>query len=164
MMKRNLSVVAVVLLLSTSSGCSGMRNFLFGRGAQCGLCNRGGGSPLVPPAAGAPYGPPPAASADCGCQGHIAGEVCPEQNTCNTYGSGYGPVVDYSNSYSPMANDPYSGQVIGDGVIYDSNTIYDGPGTIVGGDYVPGTMSDDFDARSNGIIQQAPMPLGSQPN
>ncbi|QDT10479.1 hypothetical protein [Planctomycetes bacterium K23_9] len=39
MNKRILTVVATVTLLCTTSGCSGMRNFLFGRGARCGLCS-----------------------------------------------------------------------------------------------------------------------------
>lgn len=32
-------IVAVLTLVTLSSGCSGMKNFLFGRGARCGLCN-----------------------------------------------------------------------------------------------------------------------------
>ena len=44
---RILTVAAVMTLLTLSSGCSGMRNFLFGRGARCGLCNSQR-TPLLP--------------------------------------------------------------------------------------------------------------------
>ncbi len=36
---RILTVLATAALLCTTVGCSGMRNFMFGRGARCGLCN-----------------------------------------------------------------------------------------------------------------------------
>ena len=44
---RILTIVGTLALLTLSSGCSGMRNFLFGRGARCGLCNKQR-TPLLP--------------------------------------------------------------------------------------------------------------------
>ncbi len=167
MMNRNVSVVAVVLLLSTSSGCSGMKNFLFGRGARCGLCNQAGApSPLLPTGL-APYAPP-TASADCGCNGHVASDVCTGDADCGSYGAAYGPGVEYSNSYGPAVSDPYGEQIIGGGVMYGQGGVYDqgaayGQGTVYNqGSVVPGSMSDNFDARGDRIIQQDPMPPGAQ--
>lgn len=157
-MNRNVSVVAVVLLLSTSSGCSGMKNFLFGRGAQCGVCNQAA-SPTLLPNGLAPYAPP-VASADCGCNGHAAGDVCTGDATYGSYGAAYGPGVEYSNSYGPGVSDPYGEQIIGGGVIYGQGAM--GPGTIIDGGYVPGSMSDNFDARGDRIIRQDPLPPGVQ--
>ena len=164
MMNRNVSVVAVVLLLSTSSGCSGMRNFLFGRGAQCGLCNQATAPPAFLPNGLAPYAPP-VASADCGCNGNVASDVCTGDATCGSYGAAYGPGVEYSNSYGPVVSDPYSEQVIGGGVMYGQGAM--GPGTIIDGGYVPGSMPDDFEARrydtqGDRIIRQDPLPPGAQ--
>lgn len=36
---RIFSIVVAATLMTVSTGCSGMRNFLFGRGARCGLCS-----------------------------------------------------------------------------------------------------------------------------
>lgn len=102
MNRRIFSVLTTVTLILLSTGCSGMRDFMFGRGARCGLCNR---SNPQPPAA-FPYGPPPAAPpmaapGCCGCNGYPAaghnsyvgsGYVGGDCGCGVT--SGYGTVVD----------------------------------------------------------------------
>jgi hypothetical protein len=106
------------------------------------------------PAPALPYATP-AATADCGCGQDLAGEVCPNDGTCNSYGAAYGPVV----------SDPYSEQIIGGGVIHEQGVIYDsgsmGPGTIIDGGIVPGSMSDNFDSRGDRIIRQDSLPPGA---
>lgn len=52
---RSLSIVALVIVTGSATGCGGMKNFLFGRGAQCGLCNRiGAVGNAINPLAAAP--------------------------------------------------------------------------------------------------------------
>ncbi len=73
------SFIAVVTIVSLSSGCSGMRNFLFGRGARCGLCNSSS-NPMPAPAYGAP------AQAPCG-QAQSGPAPCAQPApTCPTQG------------------------------------------------------------------------------
>lgn len=59
---RTLTLLMLVTVTVTSTGCSGMRNFFFGRGANCGLCNRVGAIGR----AVNPFAPPPAPTAG-GC-------------------------------------------------------------------------------------------------
>ncbi len=149
-----------------------MKNFLFGRGAKCGMCNRLG-SPLglVPPAM--PYAP--AAAAECGCPNHGAGEVCAD-NTCGGYGAAYSPENDYlGGGYAPATNDPYmggtamGGDVIGSSIAPYSGQVYGqgsaGPGNIVSEGYVPNSsMNDNFNLRAGERLQYAdPLPSNAQP-
>ncbi|MBL6725903.1 MAG: hypothetical protein ISQ09_12530 [Rubripirellula sp.] len=41
MNRRVFSVILLVTILPLGVGCSGMKNFIFGKGARCGICNRG---------------------------------------------------------------------------------------------------------------------------
>ncbi len=50
------SVIASVTLLTLSSGCGGTRNFLFGRGARCGMCRPSAAT--APAYTTAPYAQP----------------------------------------------------------------------------------------------------------
>lgn len=106
------SVVTTVTLLIITPGCSGMGNFLFGRGARCGLCNRGPAfqapqpprpqpqtqpcqpNPCVPYQPQQPYGMTPA---------YPAGPCSPP---CGTYGSAYGGDCQCGSAYM---SDPYIG-------------------------------------------------------
>jgi len=52
MNRRVFSVVLLVTILPFAVGCSGMKNFIFGKGARCGICNRGGtgyGNSMIDP-------------------------------------------------------------------------------------------------------------------
>ena len=73
------SFVAVMTLVSITSGCSGMKNFLFGRGARCGLCNSNSGGMPAPQFGNAMQAP-------CG-----------------------GPQCGQPNMGQPFANQPYMG-------------------------------------------------------
>lgn len=48
---RSFTLVTLVMVMGSATGCGGMKNFLFGRGARCGLCNRGAVPAPVNPAA-----------------------------------------------------------------------------------------------------------------
>ncbi len=144
------AVVATVTLLTLTSGCSGMRNFLFGRGARCGMCNQPSGP--APAADCGSYGPQAPANqnfaapgnAGCGCNngGMYAGQIgnggygsaysggC----GCGGINSGYATDPYQTNEY--MGTMPYEGQIIDYGVV---------DGTVVGN----GTVSpDNFAPRS----------------
>lgn len=41
MNRRVFTIVLFVTIVPLGTGCSGMKNFIFGRGAPCGICNRG---------------------------------------------------------------------------------------------------------------------------
>lgn len=141
---RILSIVAVVTLVSTSSGCSGMRNFLFGKGARCGLCNSTpGGSPgpqfgntmqapCGAPSCGQPLaGPSPGYAGPpqgCGSDGYASGPYAGGGYSCGTCGT---PMSgDCGCGYS----DPYmSGGTVG--VPQSAPTM------------VPQIQGDDFSAR-----------------
>lgn len=58
---RIFSVMIAATLMTVSTGCSGMRNFLFGRGARCGLCSTATApAPYTAPAYTAPQYTAPA--------------------------------------------------------------------------------------------------------
>ena len=125
---RILTVVSLVSLATMSIGCTSTRNPLFGRGAQCGLCNRlsTAGQALNPfapapridpgcghevaPHAGCPTCPPglQAGQPFRGPFAQISEPGCGYELGCGHEGviSGYGGYVD-----------PYSGSYYGDGVI-----------------------------------------------
>ncbi|WP_236624734.1 hypothetical protein [Rhodopirellula sp. SWK7] len=59
---RSFTLVTLVMVMGSATGCGGMRNFFFGRGARCGLCSRIGAvgtaiNPLAPPPNAAPAAP-----------------------------------------------------------------------------------------------------------
>lgn len=120
------SVIAIMTLVSFSSGCTGIKNFLFGRGARCGLCN--GGS-LAPQFGNAMQAPNPNGSCQqpAGYNGQVysaqpcggCGSTVPNHCGCGNYG----------------VADPYqSGQVIPQN------------GQVMGGTGVP-MQTDGFNAR-----------------
>ena len=120
------SVIAIMTLVSFSTGCTGIKNFLFGRGARCGLCN--GGS-LAPQFGNAMQAPNPNGSCQqpAGYNGQVysaqpcggCGSTVPNHCGCGNYG----------------VADPYqSGQVIPQN------------GQVMGGTGVP-MQTDGFNAR-----------------
>jgi len=105
------SVIAVMTLMSFSTGCTGIKNFLFGRGARCGLCNLGGSAPQFGNAMQAPNGQPCQQPA-CGCNGN--GSMYSSQSGCN---NNY--VADPYQS-GQMGAIPQNGQVMGGPIQADS--------------------------------------------
>ena len=71
MNNRVLSVVMFVTVLTLSSGCSGMKSFLFGKGASCGICK--GGASQIGGAMANPCGCPPGTHA---YNGPVGESVC----------------------------------------------------------------------------------------
>ena len=186
---RFVSVVASVMLLLVSSGCGTLRQFWFGRGARCGLCNNTqsilpGRPALLPQAAPclqAPYAPvtpqpqvPLAVAPNAGCecntyagpqygvQGELGcgSEVAAKCPACATNSSGYGNVVgDYGYDSS---SDQY-GNVVNDPYLQGDivgSSVYDN-GTVYGNP--SNIISDDFDARGDRIISRDPLPPGAVP-
>ena len=186
---RIFSVIAILTLMTFSSGCSGVRNFLFGRGARCGSCNlipRFGNTMQAPSPTSVPYVQTPqcppcptvqsqpcvTAPSHCGCSGYSAGHVCSEM-PC---GGGCECSTGVSGSYGPVYHDPYSSdQVIGDvrdGQIMGAPVISD---QVVGGSVVgpqsyptvPGTIAPDnfesrkFDRDGARILSEEPLPEGA---
>ncbi|GAA5505176.1 hypothetical protein [Novipirellula caenicola] len=171
---RFMSVIAAMTLLVVSSGCGTLRQFWFGRGARCGLCNRAQSivpgnlsvmpqpapctqTPWVPvaPQPQVPLAVAPTPGCECntyagpelGCGSEVAAK-CP---ACNSVSSGYGSSLD---QYGNAVNDPYlQGEIVGSS-IYDNGTIYGNSGNII---------SDDFDARGDRIISRDPLPPGAVP-
>ena len=106
------SVIAVMTLVTFSSGCSGVKNFLFGRGARCGLCSGGSAAPLFGNTMQAPnpgtYQQPAA-----GCNGQVysaqpgggCGTTVPDNCGCGPYGN-----VDPYQSGQVL---PQNGQIMG---------------------------------------------------
>jgi len=130
------SVVMVVTLVSLSSGCSGMRNFLFGRGARCGLCNSnpGGmtgpqfGNTMQAPCGCGPTGQPYAGpSQGCGTEQYGPAPYAGGGYSCGSCGAQ--PSADCGCGYA----DPY----MSSGVI----------GIPQGGQVAPPIQGDDFSAR-----------------
>ncbi|KAA5540715.1 hypothetical protein FYK55_20210 [Roseiconus nitratireducens] len=169
MNNRMMTVLMAALLVSASTGCTSMKNFLFGRGARCGLCNRVSlpTAPFLPRAAPAPptcntptyvqpnYGGP---QTGCGCS------PAPCNNSCNT-GSGYGPAPT-NNCYR---NDPYQGGVCGSGTVMEGQPIYgenwqpapttpEGYRANYGDPYDTGYKVDSDGAR---ILHEEPLPPGA---
>lgn len=187
MVVRTFTFVTLMTIMVTSSGCGGMRNFLFGRGARCGLCSRIGavGNALNPLA------PPPNAAPNSGCgllNGRAAAPTCQSapvyapqagyapmsvEAPCNQcigspvisgYGGDCGCQVD--SGYGPTI-DPY----LQGGVTYGQT--YPVEGGVYSSDVIPGSsyggviQSDNFqarkyDARGDEIISESPLPPGAQ--
>lgn len=183
------SVVAAATLLSLSSGCCGMKNFLFGRGARCGLCNKLSSIPrpqfgnvMQAPCGQTPYTPAAPApqqyaapayqpQSTCGCNNNTYGAPAYSAGeTCGTCYSAAHSGIDCGcnsgvNSYAPAMTDPYGGGQ----VIHDGGAIYGGE--VYGGQVVPNSptiMGDSFNARKvdadgNKILWEEPLPPGTKP-
>ncbi|MEO1528273.1 MAG: hypothetical protein AAFX06_22860 [Planctomycetota bacterium] len=146
MNNRILTIVMTAVLLSTSTGCGVFRNFLFGRGARCGLCNRLSApaqklAPAAVPAAPAcntpTYVQPQVPQASCGCQPDPCGQT--------------------------HAYDPYlSGGYVGSGMVMESPIYGDNFQARAYQSYMPavdqGYKVDKDGAR---IIHEDPLPPGA---
>ncbi|MCO8121494.1 hypothetical protein NHH03_07080 [Stieleria sp. TO1_6] len=203
MNNRIVTLVMAAALVTTTTGCGPIRNFLFGQGAQCGLCNRVAApfQPLAPSAVPAGprcntptylqprfapqqqrcapercaperYGPAPYAQGpsqgSCGCNQ----SPCQTPNQCNSCGngSGYGPSGEtVINGYG---YDPYSSDVIGNGVV--SDTVIEGQ-PIYSDTWMPAPLDSSgvranypnyeqgykLDDQGDRIIQEDPLPPGA---
>ncbi len=170
------SLAALTLVVSTG-GCSGMRHFLFGRGAACSSCaaapTYGIAAPLEPSCGYEPT---------CGYERPLAGlhrgqATCNAAPDCACHSGSQSYMPSEVGSYSSQVHDPYAygGEVVGSEVMGDSYNgytpqgypIYSNQGTVLnegmvpGATYYNGTTGDDFNARGQGIIQGTPMPSGS---
>ena len=150
---RLLGLVATVTLLSAASGCCGVKNLMFGRGARCGLCQRTS-SPLAAPAPPyapqvpcrtqpyappAPYTPPvahpPAAYAPSPCT--PAAPTCTQPivtaptTGCGCNGYACGGEVAYGSSYCGECQCGIHGGVVHDPYL-SSGTVVPYDGQIVG--------------------------------
>ena len=161
---RLLRLVAIVTLLGTTSGCCGLKNFMFGRGARCGVCQRNntgpapvyapqptcGTRPYAPPATYAPpvVQTPPTAYAPTTCLPAVptctqplvtapaAGCGC-HGNPCGTgvtYGSAYGGDCQ-CGTHGAVVQDPYLSS--GSVVPYDGQVLGD---TVIDGEVYGGTV------------------------
>jgi hypothetical protein len=178
--------VATLSLLATAGGCSGMKNFLFGRGAACGPCAgpNCGVAPRPEPVCGfepvcgqepvcghepvcgyeqAPVRPFAGLRRGCGLLGGQG--TCSGSPSCGCGGSTQSYMPSGVDAHYGEVHDPYAhgGEVIGSQVIGDSYNGYPTHGTIVPegvvpGTVYPGTSSDNFDARGSQIINGSPMP------
>lgn len=121
MNNRILLVVTTAAVLSTSTGCGVFRNFLFGRGARCGLCNRLSApaqkaAPVAVPAAptcNTPTYVQPQPQAHCGCNNYTAANPCdPYLNQGYGYGAvGSGAILSdtpiYGDGFQPRSYPSY---------------------------------------------------------
>lgn len=114
MNNRLCAVMTAMTLIICSTGCSGMKNFLFGRGARCGLCSSLGSrlpvprfgnvmqAPLAAPSCQAPacqapaYAPAPAPAyssvPECGCNAYAGQSYSHDgyaSGTCGSCGDSY---------------------------------------------------------------------------
>lgn len=106
---RNLTLVMLVLVTGSATGCGGMRNFLFGRGASCGLCNRiGAAGNALNPLAPAP-----------GMAAPTAGCGTPGRSGCGLFNRNRAPAYAPPVAYAPTCNEGcgsgYVGGHYGDG-------------------------------------------------
>lgn len=164
--------LATLSLLVSSGGCSGMRNFLFGRGAACTSCATAAPS-YTPYAHAEPscgYEPTCGYEPSCGHEPVCGYETAPMglidrlhsgcgllngRGTCGgSPGCGCStPTQTYMNPvvdpYAGVMQDTYGcgGEVIGSQVISDGYTGY------------PTVTSDNFNARSGSVINSIPTPV-----
>lgn len=173
------TTMATLTLLVSASGCSGMKNFLFGRGAACSTCATApaygiasaepvcGYEPTCghEPVCGHEHAPTrPFAGLHRGC-GLLNGQsTCNGGPTCGCGGSAQSYMPSGVDSYYGEVHDPYSygGEVIGSQVIGDSYNGYPTTGTIVSENVVPGSVypnssMDNFNTRG-GQIMSSPTP------
>ena len=119
-------VVMTIAVLSTSTGCGVFRNFLFGRGAKCGLCNRlkapaqklGPAAVPAAPTCNTPtYVQPQVPQAHCGCNPNPCGQAATcdpylsQGYDCGAIGSGTvlggTPIYGYGDNFQPRAYQSY---------------------------------------------------------
>jgi hypothetical protein len=183
MIKQLATYVATMTLLVSSSGCSGMKNFLFGRGAACSTCAPSapvyGVAPPMEPSCG--YEPTcgheptcgfepahrgPIASLRSGCGLFNGQSVCNGSPGCNCGPSAQSYMPSGFDAYQGAVHDPYahSGEVIGSQVMGDNYNGYPIQGNVMEGSMAPGvsypggTVQDNFDARGDRIINVNPLP------
>ena len=120
MNSRIVTVVMAAGLLASSTGCSGMKNFLFGRGAACGLCSKlslpkpcfGNMMPpaaTCPPVVAAPvYAPAPAAPCVAAPAAPCVTAPVASYPATDTCGSCYAPPADCGcGTAAATTVDPY---------------------------------------------------------
>jgi hypothetical protein len=179
MIKPFATMLATLTLLVSASGCSGMKNFLFGRGAACNTCATAPTYGIAPSEPACGYEPVCGREPVCGYEPVCGHEHAPAgplaglrrgcgllngQSTCNGGPScGCGSAQSYMpsgvDSYYGEVHDPYAygGEVVGSQVIGDSYNGYPTAGTIVSEGALPGTVypnaaPDNFNTRSGQII------------
>lgn len=185
---RSFTLVALMTVLSSSSGCTGMKNFMFGRGAGCGLCNRARAiGTAVNPLAPAPQTP-----AGSGCRLPGCGLFGRNQSPAYAPPMAYAPAPmcapsygpDYAQAQGEYADPGYSSAMPGDcscgsdcggtcgsvnqgGAAFQGGAVdpYLGSGSYQGGAVMQGDgfQSRGYDARrfdeqGDRIISQDPMP------
>ncbi len=176
---RFVTCVTTLLVLTTSGGCTGMRNFLFGRGAACSNCATQGpayGGLGQGPSGGEygcgtelgcgrepgcgyehegtqPFRPFARLRQNCGLLGGRG--ICNGSPNCNCGPQGY--ATPYG-AYNSGAIDPYAyeGEVIGSEIVGDGYGGY--PGVIYPNSRI---VDDNFDVRGERIIGVDPVPNGS---
>lgn len=154
------SVVAAVTLMSLCSGCGGMRNFLFGRGARCGSGSPQFGNTMQAPAPYAPAAAPTYQTPTCQapayqapCQNNV---VTAPRSGCSWFGGCLGrqtPAPQYSAAY-PDCNCS-SDQVISGGC--GCGTVVDGYVPMVSDPYLSGGIVDGGQVISDQVIGTQPM-------
>jgi hypothetical protein len=163
---RFVALIATVAVITTSSGCSGMRNFLFGRGAACGVCpSQGPGYGLPGPELGCGMEPGCGYEPTCGHEpprfgglrrgcGLFGGGICRGSDSCGCGANAHPGVTSGYGAFPGVVNDPYmyDGAVIGSEMIGGPYNGY--PNTIVG---------DNFDSRGGQIMSVDPTPRTSTP-
>lgn len=150
-------IVAGGLLFGTT-GCSGMRDFLFGRGARCGLCRPLSSPILNSVAPAAPCGPSPVYAPVQSYPQAYAGNC----TTC------YAPSVDCGCGsegiiHSGIASDPYLNPtgVVSSGMM-DSGVVVGSPGIVPSGPVNDGNWTARrYDTDGNMIISEDPLPQGA---
>jgi len=168
---RLVALIATVSIVVTSGGCSGMRNFLFGRGAACGVCPSQGpsfGLPTPDPGCGMEPGcgyepgcghePPRHRGLRRGC-GLFGGGACNGSDSCGCGSGSHAFTPNAYGAFSGVVNDPYAlhGEVIGSEMIGGPYNGYPGavyPGTVVG---------DNFGTRGGQVMSVDPAPQTSTP-
>ncbi len=147
-MKIQALLVTMAVTALTTTGCCGVRNILFGRGAACGSCAATGPAlNVAPPMVAAPCGDacgavlgPYAGETNCGCEGATS----------------YSPAFDGGYSYGGGYSD---GGIIGNGVTYPNAIPAEGTGVWAPrGEYVvPGSQYESEGLPSPAIIPRTNM-------
>jgi len=175
MVRQLAACLAALTMLVSSSGCSGMKNFLFGRGAACSTCATGAPTYGVAPFSEPACGREPAcgyetASAAPFMAGGCSGSTCNGSPGCNCNSGMQSYMPSGFDSYAGNVHDPYahSGEVIGSQVMGDSFNGYPAEGSVIregmvpGMGYPSGSVQDNFGARSGGIMATpTPAPMAN---
>lgn len=184
---RSLTLVTLVMVMGCATGCSGMKNFVFGRGAQCGLGNRGAiAAPVNPYAPAQPAAPcrliprcglfnrnpaptytPPFASAPPANCAPMA--TCPDicqdgyvGSGCveGDYSVGMGGGCGYGQGFGGVN---YQGGVVDPYLGGVNNGGYPTGGVIQGDRFQPRTyQSNKVDSYGDRIISEEPLPPGAR--